>query len=231
MISIFQFWTFYIHCTYINIPAAYVYSVYISVDISDIVVLMISLMDDSASQEATELKVSSGYHLESVVVCAITCSTVTEYLCHTWPRICSICLNHNPVLSPFLTYRWVWIKSSTMSNTSGAYRNCLPFRCSSVNRGLFPNSGQVSYPLPNKVHPLDTLVESSVRTGAGNCQEFGFFQDHCLSFRPFLFDHCVVFPLINGFRLILWYRQTVLQANNANIVNTNKKCFNYVFNC
>ena len=31
------------------------------------------------------------------------------------------------------------------------------------------NSGQFSYPLPNMVHPL----ESSVRTGAGNCPEFG----------------------------------------------------------
>ena len=31
-----------------------------------------------------------------------------------------------------------------------------------------PNSGQFSYPLPNMVHPL----ESSVRTGAGNCPEF-----------------------------------------------------------
>ena len=79
------------------------------------------------------------------------------------------------------------------------------------------------------VHPLDTLVDSSVRTGAGNCPEFGFFQDHCLSSRPFSFDHCVVFPSINDFRLILWYRH-VLQANNANIVNTIKDCFNYVFN-
>ena len=41
MISIFQFCTFHIHCMYIyiNIPAASVYSVYISVDIPDIVVL------------------------------------------------------------------------------------------------------------------------------------------------------------------------------------------------
>jgi hypothetical protein len=74
----------------------------------------------SASKEATEPKVSRGYHLESVVVSAITCSTVSEYLCHTWPRICSICRNHNPVLSQFLTYRRVWKKSSKMSNTCGA---------------------------------------------------------------------------------------------------------------
>ena len=27
-----------------------------------------------------------------------------EYLCHTWPRICSTCRTHFPVLSLFMTY-------------------------------------------------------------------------------------------------------------------------------
>ena len=37
--------------------------------------------------------------------------TVTEYLCHTWPRICSVCHNHTPVLSSFMTYHRVltWV--------------------------------------------------------------------------------------------------------------------------
>jgi len=30
--------------------------------------------------------------------------TVMEYLCHKWPRICSICRKHFPVLSSFMTY-------------------------------------------------------------------------------------------------------------------------------
>jgi hypothetical protein len=29
--------------------------------------------------------------------------TVTEYLCHKWPRICSVCRNHKPALSSFMT--------------------------------------------------------------------------------------------------------------------------------
>jgi hypothetical protein len=32
------------------------------------------------------------------------CLTVMEYLCHKWPRICSTCRNHFPVLSSFMTY-------------------------------------------------------------------------------------------------------------------------------
>jgi hypothetical protein len=28
----------------------------------------------------------------------------TEYLCHKWPRICSTCRKHSPVLSLFMTY-------------------------------------------------------------------------------------------------------------------------------
>jgi hypothetical protein len=41
-------------------------------------------------------------------ICAtMTGLTVTEYLCHKWPRICSIYGNHNPVLSSFMTYHRV----------------------------------------------------------------------------------------------------------------------------
>ena len=28
-----------------------------------------------------------------------------EYQCHTWPRICSLCRNHNLVLSSFISYQ------------------------------------------------------------------------------------------------------------------------------
>jgi hypothetical protein len=28
-----------------------------------------------------------------------------EYQCHKWPRICSLCRNHNPVLSSFISYQ------------------------------------------------------------------------------------------------------------------------------
>jgi hypothetical protein len=44
---------------------------------------------------------------------------VTEYLCHKWPWICSICRNHNPVLSSFMTYHRVCNKSNTTGTTCG----------------------------------------------------------------------------------------------------------------
>jgi Ca2+/Na+ antiporter len=33
--------------------------------------------------------------------------TDTAYLCDKWPQICSVCRNHNPVLSSFMTYHQV----------------------------------------------------------------------------------------------------------------------------
>jgi hypothetical protein len=51
---------------------------------------------------------------------------VTEYLCHKWPRISSICRIHYPVLSSFMSYHGchMWIT------------NCLPFRSTWVNPRL-----------------------------------------------------------------------------------------------
>jgi len=47
-------------------------------------------------------------------------NTVTEYLCHKWPRICSTCRKHFPVLSSFITYHRVFNWSNTTGATSGA---------------------------------------------------------------------------------------------------------------
>jgi hypothetical protein len=33
--------------------------------------------------------------------------TVMENLCHKWPRICSTCRKHFPILSSIMTYHWV----------------------------------------------------------------------------------------------------------------------------
>ena len=38
----------------------------------------------------------------SLRVTTMTWSTITEYLCHKWPRICSVCCNYNPVLYSFM---------------------------------------------------------------------------------------------------------------------------------
>lgn len=48
----------------------------------------------------------------------MTWSSATEYLCHIWQRICSVCRNHNLVLSSFMTYHQICDKSSTMDATS-----------------------------------------------------------------------------------------------------------------
>ena len=38
--------------------------------------------------------------------------TGTEYRCYKWPRICSVCGNHNPVLSSFISYDRICKKNS-----------------------------------------------------------------------------------------------------------------------
>ena len=49
------------------------------------------------------LWLSWSHHLEYVTVATMTWFTVMEYLCHKWPRICSTCRKHFPVLSSFTT--------------------------------------------------------------------------------------------------------------------------------
>ena len=43
--------------------------------------------------------------------------TITEYLCHKWPCICSFCRNHYPVLSSFTACHRVCNKSSKTGTT------------------------------------------------------------------------------------------------------------------
>ena len=47
----------------------------------------------------------------------MTWLTIMEYLCHKWLRVFSVCRsNHNPALSSFMIYHWIFKKS----NTTGA---------------------------------------------------------------------------------------------------------------
>jgi len=64
---------------------------------------------------------------ESFTVNTMYCLTVTEYLCHKWPRICSFRRKHNPVLSSFMNYHRVCNKSNTTDGTNWAGTG-LPFR-------------------------------------------------------------------------------------------------------
>jgi hypothetical protein len=49
------------------------------------------------------LKISTINHFENCAVTTLTRLTVIEYLCHKWPKICSTCRKHFPVLSSFMT--------------------------------------------------------------------------------------------------------------------------------
>ena len=46
--------------------------------------------------------------------------TVKEYMCHKWPRICSICRKNNPALFSFTTYHRVCNKSNTTDAKCGS---------------------------------------------------------------------------------------------------------------
>ena len=48
-----------------------------------------------------------------LLVATMTWLTVTEYLCHIWSRICSLCRNHELVLSSFMNYHRVWSQSNS----------------------------------------------------------------------------------------------------------------------
>jgi hypothetical protein len=48
-------------------------------------------------------------------------------MCHKWPRISSVCRNHNRALSSFMTYNWLATMSSATSASSGAATAYLTF--------------------------------------------------------------------------------------------------------
>ena len=61
---------------------------------------------------------SRRYHFESNTV--LTSLTVTEYLCHRWPRIYSVCRSNNPVFSLLMKCHLRLNNINTTGNTSGA---------------------------------------------------------------------------------------------------------------
>jgi len=109
---------------------------------------------------------------------------IEKYLCHKWLWLCSICHNHNAVISSCMTYHRVCKKSNRTGATSWTGTTC-------VSRApeLIPRFS-VEFVLLN-------LYFFVLR-----------FVDHCLSFCQFSFDHCFFCHLINGFRLLSWYHQT-----------------------
>ena len=122
------------------------------------------------------------------MVATMTWLTVMECLCQKWPRICSTCRKHLPVLSSFVTYHWVCNKINTMGATSGA-------------ETVYPSGAPEFTPGFSGVCVTQSLVLCAC------------FVDHCLSFCNFSFGHCVVCPSIYGFWLPLWYLQALFNLN------------------
>ena len=92
-----------------NIPAA---PAHIPPNNPELVVpISISLMESCFYQS---------HHFECLTVATMIWLTAMEYLCHKWPRICTTCRKHFPVLSSFMTYHHVCNKINTTSATSGA---------------------------------------------------------------------------------------------------------------
>jgi hypothetical protein len=60
---------------------------------------------------------------------------VTEYLCHRWLHICSVCRNNNPVPSSFITYNQVCKKSNTANAKCGA-KAAYPSEASKFTPGI-----------------------------------------------------------------------------------------------
>ena len=106
----------------------------------------------------------------------MTWLTVTKYLCRKWPQVCFICRNHNPVLSSYMTYHMVCIKSSTMGVTCEA-------------RTAY-HSGAPEFTPGFCGVPVD---ESSVFC-VMSCRSWFVLLSLCLSFFLFSFGHCIVSP-------------------------------------
>jgi len=68
---------------------------------------------------STEPNVPSSEVEVITTVATITWLTVTEYLCHKCPQMCSLCRTHSRVLSSFMNYHRFCNKSNTMGATCG----------------------------------------------------------------------------------------------------------------
>ena len=113
--------------------------------------------------------------------------SVTEYLRHKWPWICSACRNHNPMLSSFITLsRYVW--KDTTGSTSRA--------------GTAYLSGEPHF--------------TPVFCGIPVAQYLVFCKSLFALVSFFSFGHCIVcLSSIYCFQLPLWYLQNCLILNTV----------------
>ena len=111
-----------------NVPATSAYGLYISQLIRysracgsyhEFLDRRLLLTRKSLNQGFLVVKLKSPLSLKSFTVASTTWLTTTEYLCHKWPRTCSVCRNCNMILSSFITYYRVCNKSNTTVATYG----------------------------------------------------------------------------------------------------------------
>ena len=121
------------------------------------------------------------------MVATMTWWSVTEYLRHKWPWICSACRNHNPMLSSFITLsRYVW--KDTTGSTSRA--------------GTAYLSGEPHF--------------TPVFCGVPVAQYLVFCKSLFALVSFFSFGHCIVcLSSIYCFQLPLWYLQNCLILNTV----------------
>jgi hypothetical protein len=62
-----------------------------------VVPIMISLKESCCIQGFLVFKIWS-HHFDRCTIVPVTGLIVTEYLCHKWSLICSVCGNPNPIL-------------------------------------------------------------------------------------------------------------------------------------
>ena len=128
--------------------------------------------------------------LRSFTVATMTWLTAMEYLRHKWPRICSTCLKHL-----FRSFPRSWLITGFVTR---------------LTRRV-PLAEQELPTLPE--HLSSPPVFSGVRV-TRSLVLYVCFVDHCLSFCPFSFGHCVVCPsLIYGFWLSIWYLKLFFISN------------------
>jgi hypothetical protein len=104
-----------------------IWTIYLSVDpifqslwfLSWILDRRLLLTRKSLNQGFLVVKLKSPLSLKSFTVASTTWLTTTEYLCHKWPRICSVSRNCNMILSSCITYYRVCNKSNTTVATYG----------------------------------------------------------------------------------------------------------------
>ena len=140
------------------------------------------------------------------MVASMTWLTITEYLCHRCPMICSFFRTRKPALfSSFMTYsRNAWCALNLIS-TFYCYGilTSFPWRVPLVQQEVLI--------LPE--HMTSPVTQCDIVLFNRQFSALCFVDNYCLSFSPFSFGYCIVCPSIyrfwappfNIFKLLLMY--------------------------